>query len=85
MGVHVDFEMDGEMGAHVATVTGEGGDYVDPAEYLQDLIRRDMEAVNAHRFRTVKEHLQHACATPESEYVEVDINEFLQRMRSSAG
>ena len=82
MGVHVDFRLEGELGQHVAAVTGEGGDYIDPVDYLRDLVRRDMEAVDTHQFRTVKEHLQEAFAASESEYIQMDVDEFLRRMKS---
>lgn len=82
MGVQVSFELEGELGEYVEAVTGEGGDYADMVDYLRDLIRRDLQAMEAHQFRTVKEHLQEAFAAPESDYIEMAAEDFLREMNS---
>ena len=82
MGLQVKLDLNGDMAAHVLEETGEGGAYSDAVAYLRDLILRDMAAVDAHQFRTVKEHLQEAFSTPESAYVEIDCETFLREMKS---
>ena len=82
MGVHVNLELTGRLAEHLLDETGEGGTYSDVEAYIRDLIERDIEAVEAHQFRTVKEHLQAASATPEEDYVSISAEEFLQEMRS---
>ena len=83
MGIAVTIDLSGPVEQHVlAEVGGERG-YADVAAYIQGLIRRDMEAVAAHQFRTVEEHLQVAFAAPESEYVKIDADQFLRQLRSA--
>lgn len=83
MGVHVDFELDGELGEHVAAVTDGGGWYASVEEYVRDLIRRDVER-EWRDFEAFRTELQDASAAPESTYVSINAEEFLSRMKTEA-
>lgn len=82
MGIAVTIDLAGPLEEHVLAETGGEGGYADAVDYIRDLIRRDMAAVDAHQFRTVKEHLQVAFATPDSDYVQMNADDFIQRLKS---
>ena len=82
MGVHVSIDLTGAIAAHVLEETGEGGSYADPADYIRDLIRKDMAAVEQYEVRTLKEHLQEAFAAPESDSIEMDADAFFRWVKS---
>lgn len=71
----------GELSEFVADNVGEFGLYENVSEYVRDLIRRDRERVEAEKFVKLKAELQRAFATPESEYVYVDPEEWLVQAR----
>lgn len=81
MGVHVDFELDGELGEHVAAVTDGGGWYASVEEYVRDLIRRDVDAEHA-KFEAFKAEMQEAFAVPESECISVTAEDVIARGRA---
>ena len=83
MGVHVNFDLTGELGEHVAAVTDGSGWYASVEEYVRDLIRKDVEAEHV-RFEAFKAELRTAFSAPEDEAVEITADEFLAQMKSKA-
>lgn len=71
----------GELGEFVADNVGEWGRYDNVSEYVRDLIRRDLERIEAEKFSKLKAELQRAFATPDSEYVYVTAEEVIARNR----
>ena len=61
---------------------GENGAYENVSEYVRDLIRRDKERVEAERFHIRKAELQRGFAAPDSEFIEIDPVEWLERAKS---
>lgn len=84
MSVHVNFELEGELGEHVAAITDGDGWYANVEEYLRDLIRRDVEH-KQQAFEDFRKELQAAADAPESTYVSITADEFLARMKTDAG
>lgn len=69
----------GELGEFIAENVGEHGLYENVSEYVRDLIRRDKARVEAERLAALKAELQRAFATPDSEFIELDREDFLAR------
>ena len=65
----------------VADNVGEYGSYDNVSEYVRDLIRRDKKRVEAQRFEELKSELQSAFAAPDSEFINVDADDWLARAR----
>jgi antitoxin ParD1/3/4 len=81
-GMTLNVRVSGQLGEFVAANVGDYGLYENVSEYVRDLIRRDKERSDAEAFEAVKAELQRAFARPDSEFVEVDRDEFLERLRS---
>ncbi|UVO49505.1 hypothetical protein M0208_02875 [Sphingomonas sp. SUN019] len=71
----------GPLRDHVAASVGEYGRYENVSEYVRDLIRRDHARAEDERFQVLKAELQRAFATPESDFVPLDADEFRERMK----
>ncbi len=75
----MNVRISGSLAEFVASNVGEHGLYEHASEYVRDLIRRDLERVEAERFATLKAELQRSFATPDSEYVYVTAEEVITR------
>lgn len=73
----------GALGDFVAANTdGDDGAYENVSEYIRDLIRRDMERVEAEAFDRLKAELTHAFAAPEQSYRPLTAADVIARNRS---
>ena len=70
-----------ELGDFVATKVGEDGPYLDAAEYIRDLIRRDKERAEEQAFERLKAELTLAFAAPEASYAPLTASDVIQRNR----
>jgi antitoxin ParD1/3/4 len=84
MPMTINVRVSGVLADHVAEMVGEHGSYENVSEYIRDLIRKDWEQAEEERFQTLKNELQAAFATPDSEYEPFDVEEFLARMKQRA-
>jgi antitoxin ParD1/3/4 len=75
----------GELGEFVSENVGDWGLYESVSEYVRDLIRRDRERVEREKFEAVKAELQLGFSAPDSEFIEIDRDEFLAKLRSRHG
>jgi antitoxin ParD1/3/4 len=78
----LNVDLDDALGDHVARTVGEDGDYATADDYVRDLIRRDKERAEREALETLKAELQRAFATPDSEYIEMDVETFLERAQA---
>lgn len=78
----LNVRVSGSLGEHVAENVGEHGRYENVSEYVRDLIRHDLERVEEERLQALKAELQRAFATPDSEFVEVSLNDVIERFRA---
>jgi len=72
----------GDLSEFVAQNVGEYGSYENVSEYIRDLIRHDKARAEEKAFQQLKAELQQAFAVPESEYISITAEEFLERHRS---
>lgn len=82
MATTLNVRINGPLEDFIAENIGESGSYENASEYVRDLIRRDKERVDREAFETLKAELQKAFAAPDSEFVEVDRDEWLARLKS---
>ena len=71
----------GALGDFVAENVGEQGAYENVSEYVRDLIRRDMQRVEAGSFERLKAELARAFAAPDSDYERLDADMVISRNR----
>lgn len=62
----------GPLSEFVTANVGENGAYENVSEYIRDLIRRDLDRVEAQRFERLKTELTAAFAAPEASYSLLD-------------
>jgi antitoxin ParD1/3/4 len=74
-----------ELGEFIDANVGEVGLYDNASEYIRDLIRRDKERAEAIAFERLKGELQRAFAAPDNDFVEIDRDAMLARIRSRRG
>ncbi len=72
----------GALGDFVAENVGGEGAYENVSEYVRDLIRRDMERVEAGSFERLKAELARAFAAPDSAYEPLDAEAVITRNRA---
>ena len=73
----------GALSDFVAQNTGgDDGTYENVSEYIRDLIRRDMERVEAEAVDRLKAELTHAFAAPEQNYQPLTAADVIARNRS---
>lgn len=75
----------GRLGDFVTANVGDDGAYENISEYVRDLIRRDMERVEAEAFDRLKGELQRAFAAPDESYQVLDADTVINRGRSRSG
>ena len=56
--------LDEVLGDFVAANVGDGGAYENVSEYIRDLVRRDLQRIEAEAFDRLKAELTHAFAAP---------------------
>jgi hypothetical protein len=80
MGVEVNIRMElpVELAEHVSNEIGEFGEFDTIETYVRDLIRRDMEMIDAVTEANIDE-LRRAFATPSSECVTVTLEDVIER------
>lgn len=66
----------------VARTVGEDGAYATVDDYVRDLISRDKDRAEREAFEALRSELQRAFATPDDQYVKVDVEGFLDRARA---
>ncbi len=72
----------GALGDFVAENVGGEGAYENVSEYVRDLIRRDMERVEAGSFERLKAELARAFAAPDSAYEPLGAEAVISRNRA---
>ncbi|RHW17887.1 addiction module antitoxin [Sphingomonas gilva] len=77
----LNVRLSGILEDHVAENVGEYGAYENVSEYVRDLIRKDRARAEEERFQALKAELQAAFATPDSEFLPFDADEFRARMK----
>ena len=80
--ISVNVRIGGALADFVSDNVGDYGLYEHASEYVRDLIRRDKERVEAERFHILKAELQRGFAAPDSEFIEIDPVEWLERAKS---
>ncbi len=82
MGVEVNIRMElpVDLAEHVSHTVGEFGAFDNLEAYVSDLIRRDMDLIDAVTEANIDE-LRRAFATPSSECVVVTLEDVLERNR----
>ena len=87
MGVEVNIrvELPIELAEHVSHLTGEEGAFDSVEAYVEELIRRDLAAIDDAVIESHAEKLKRAFAAPESESVPFDRDAFFERMRQRHG
>ncbi len=81
MATTLNVRVNGPLEDFIAQNIGETGAYENASEYVRDLIRRDLERVEAERFQALKAELQRAFAAPTSSYRKVTAEEVIERAR----
>jgi len=81
MATTLNVRVNGPLEEFIAENIGEHGLYENASEYVRHLIRQDRERVEQGKFEALKAELQRGFATPDSEYVEVERDEFLARLK----
>jgi len=81
MATTLNVRVNGPLEEFIAENIGEQGLYENASEYVRHLIRQDKERVEQEKFEALKAELQRGFATPDSEYLEVDRDEFLARLK----
>lgn len=79
--ITLNVRVSGPLSEFIAANVGEDGLYENVSEYVRDLIRRDRERVEQEKFEALKAELQRAFAAPVDQYVEVDRDELLARIK----
>ena len=79
MTISIDVQLDGVLADHALAVTGEFGMYPDVAEYVRNLIRRDIDEVEVRLSEAQLAELREAFATPMDQYVTVSLEDVLAR------
>lgn len=82
MATTLNVRITGPLEDFVSENIGASGTYENASEYVRDLIRRDLERVEAEQFATLKAELKRAFATPDDRYVEVSANDIIARNRA---
>jgi antitoxin ParD1/3/4 len=77
----LNVRLNSKLSTFVAENVGDEGLYDNASEYVRDLIRRDKERVEQEAFEALKAELQRGFATPDEDYVEMDVETFLERAR----
>lgn len=72
--IEVSVRISGALLEHVERAVS-CGEYESPSEYLRDLIRRDEASRDDRAYETVCDELQAAFAEPDSEFVELSIDD----------
>lgn len=81
MATTLNVRVNGPLEEFIAENIGEQGLYENASEYVRHLIRQDKARVEQEKFEALKAELQRGFATPDSEYLEVDRDEFLARLK----
>lgn len=81
MSMTLNVRVTGPLEDFISENIGDKGTFENASEYVRDLIRRDMERVEAERFQTLKAELQRAFSAPDSSYRPFDPDAFLKRAR----
>ena len=77
--VTLSVRVGGGLRDHVADNIGDYGNYDNASEYVRDLIRRDLERVEAERLAAWKAELQQAFAVREDDCIEMDAAAFFAK------
>ncbi len=80
--MNLNVRIGGELSQHVATRTGDSGNYDNSSEYVRDLIRQDKERAETQSFERLKAELQRGFAAPDNSYVEVTADDVIARNKS---
>jgi len=81
MATTLNVRVNGPLEEFIAENIGEHGLYENASEYVRHLIRQDRERVEQERFEELRAELQRAFATPDEEYIELDVETFLARAK----
>ena len=77
----LNVRVSGRLSDHVSANVGERGAYENVSEYVRDLIRRDMERMEAERFASLRSELQTAFAQPDSDFHALTAEDVIARNR----
>lgn len=75
---NINIRVRGELRNHLESQIGEGGLYENASEYIRSLIRKDYQS-SQEAWKWLADHLREAAMADESEYVEVTLEEVLER------
>ncbi len=83
--MNINVRISGGLSEFVADNIGEHGDFESVSEYVRHLIREHKQIVEKERFETLKAELQRAFAAPDDQFVKVDREELLARIKRQRG
>ncbi|WP_404338025.1 type II toxin-antitoxin system ParD family antitoxin [Sphingomonas sp. MMS12-HWE2-04] len=85
MATTLNVRVNGLLEEFIADNIGKNGVYDNASEYVRHLIRQDKERADAARFEILKAEVRRALSAPDSDYVEVDRDELLARIKRQRG